>query len=86
MRRLVALYPVANVLALTGFLAAVLLLMGFEPPLTAALSLWFCFLGLFLVYLMGRKPLRQLGLQGWVAGLLLLVGVLALSLTLSIVR
>ena len=79
--RIVALYPLANVLTLTGFLATVLLLVGSDPLVAAAISLWFCFVGMLMVYSMGRKPLKLLGLDKIVLLLLLLVCSLSAFLT-----
>jgi len=82
--KLIAFFPIANVLALTGLLAAILLFMGLDTPLAAAISLWFCFVGLLMVYFMGRKPLKLLSLHSLVAGLLVLIFTLASLLTLTL--
>jgi hypothetical protein len=83
--KLVALYPLVNVLTLTGFLAAVLLFLGLNPLWTATISLWFCFVGVLTVYWMGKKPLKLLGLDRFVRTLLFLTGFLALLSAVSLV-
>lgn len=82
--KLAALYPIANVLALTGLLAAILLLMGLEPPLASAISLWFGFFAMLLVYGVGRKPLKLVGLHRHLLALLSFLGFLALFLSLTL--
>jgi hypothetical protein len=82
--KLVALYPLVNVLTLTGFLAAVLLFLGLNPLWTATISLWFCFVGVLTVYWMGKKPLKLLGLDRFVRTLLFLIGFLALLSAVSL--
>jgi len=79
--KLVALYPFTNVMTLTGFLAAVLLLLGLDPLIAATISLWFCLIGMLTIYLIGKKSLKLLDLQRFVLYFLMLLCFITILLT-----
>ncbi len=69
-------------LALSGFLAALLLYIGLEKPLVSMITFWFCFASGSLVYVLGRKTLRLMNVSRFYLGFLSLTGTLALLMTL----